>query len=114
MNRYVLDGLAADLASGKSVYLVSARHTDAVRVLRLLADHMLDAKAQLAAGAERITHPSGGVVRVATAHSDTFRGVSPDVVVILDEYGLGPKKRVALAEAFEIIRAVRPLELIRF
>lgn len=110
MNRYVIDGLAADLLAGKTVFVVSDRRAHAERVLQEVAG-VLDA------GREPITSRRGliearlGRIEVVTARRGAFLGTAPDVVVCLHWDGLTDSQRAGVLDDLEQLPR---FELIRF
>jgi hypothetical protein len=86
VNRYVIEGLAADLRAGKHIGLMSvtrnvSRHTFTDLAVTVGAG---SAEVRRANGQERITHASGGTLTVLTAKADSLRGLLLNVLVIAD------------------------------
>lgn len=82
MNRYVADGMLADMRDGGRVLYLGTSRTSAREVLGVLAEHTLaDEKVYRAHGAERIESPSGGFIKLHSMAS-SVRGMSVDVVVL--------------------------------
>ncbi|MEE6280159.1 hypothetical protein [Georgenia sp. MJ170] len=81
MNRYGLEGMARDVAAGKSVLLVSVLRRSAVAIFRELAGFADWQRVRFTNGREHLTHWSGGRLDVVAA-GHALRGRSPDVLII--------------------------------
>lgn len=82
MNRYVVDGLLADMRQGKRVLYLAANLDQARDVLdQLQAELLPDEKGRRAHGMERVESPTGGFIKLQSVGSSGC-GMSPDVVVI--------------------------------
>lgn len=114
MNRYGWEGVARDLAAGRSVvYVGSGRACRAAfeRIAALMPD---GARIRHANGNERIEHPSGGFLRFRRlgAWRCNLRGLVADVVVLDDagtDFDLDLVREltmcVALSPHGEVLRA---------
>lgn len=86
MNRYGWEGVARDLAAGRSVVYVG-RGVACRAAFESIAELMPEAaRVFRAKGAERIEHPSGGSLRFRRvgAWRHNLRGLTADVVVLDD------------------------------
>ena len=86
MNRYGWEGVARDLAAGRSVVYVG-RGVACRAAFESIAELMPEAaRVYRAKGAERIEHPSGGFLRFRRlgAWRCNLRGLVADVVVLDD------------------------------
>ena len=84
MNRYGLEGVARDLAAGRSVVYVGsvvACRAAFERIAALMPD---GARMSRANGDERIQHPSGGSLRFRrlSAWRSNLPGIAADVVIL--------------------------------
>lgn len=105
MNRYVIEGLAADLRAGKHVGLMSITRSVSRRTFTDLAATLGDEAAEVrrANGQERITHASGGTFTVLTAKADALRGYLLNVLVIADW------EHLDMGASAEIVHAARDI-----
>lgn len=83
MNRYVVQGLAADVAAGKTVAVLDGGGREARLLMRDCAEYMdtvgLLARATMANGRERVEAANGG----SATHVRDLRGRTPNVVLFL-------------------------------
>ena len=86
MNRYVVEGIKADLAKGLGVGVVAHTMVGAHEVFASVAEAMKDDAEKITRtnGNERITTKGGGEFRVFSRRSKGMRGVSLDVLLIAD------------------------------
>ena len=87
MNRYIAQGLAADLVGGKRILFVGELQADAREALKQTDVLLIKADGRhrtvRANGEERIEHPSGGLIRFISGRSQSAaRGFSFDIVVL--------------------------------
>lgn len=83
MNRYVLDGVLADMRAGRRVLIVGETQRHARHSFNELADRVgADAQVVRANGRERIQHVGGGSIVFSSLGSGSARGLSFDVVFI--------------------------------
>ena len=83
MNRFVAEGIALDVASGKRVVYVGSAVACASAVRAISARVPEPRKVRLGLGQERVEHGSGGgvgFVRAGNPHA--LRGVDADVVML--------------------------------
>lgn len=105
MNRYATAGLVADAASGKEILLVTrgAMLTAAFEELVTLAGPVCVIRR--ANGAQSITFPNGGRIRLDT----TTTGLTADIVYIdagiADDSAFYPHAHAAVRASGELIRA---------
>lgn len=83
MNRYVVDGILADMRAGRRVLVVA----QTVRMARFAFNEVAAAAVEgetvrRANGRERITHPDGGWIRFCSVSGHGARGLAADVVFI--------------------------------
>ena len=114
MNRYGLDGVARDLAAGRSVVYVGSGVACRAAFERIAALMPDGARMRRANGDERIQHPSGGSLRFRRlgAWRYNLRGLVADVVILDDadaDRDLGLVREltmcVALSPHGEVLRA---------
>ena len=84
MNRYGLEGVARDLAAGRSVVYVGSGVACRAAFERIAALMPDGARMRRANGDERIEHPSGGSLRFRRlgAWRYNLRGLVADVVIL--------------------------------
>lgn len=84
MNRYGLEGVARDLAAGRSVVYVGSGVACRAAFERIAALMPDGARMRRANGDERIQHPSGGSLRFRRlgAWRCNLRGLVADVVIL--------------------------------
>lgn len=84
MNRYGLEGVARDLAAGRSVVYVGSGVACRAAFERIAALMPDGARMRRANGDERIQHPSGGSLRFRRlgAWRYNLRGLVADVVIL--------------------------------
>lgn len=84
MNRYGLEGVARDLAAGRSVVYVGSGVACRAAFERIAALMPDGARMRRANGDERIEHPSGGSLRFRRlgAWRCNLRGLVADVVIL--------------------------------
>lgn len=84
MNRYAAAGIASDAAAGHRVLVVTRIHAETHAVLEQIVTHSDTQPAQVnrAKGAESITYPSGGKVRIVAARSTGHRGITADTLYL--------------------------------
>ena len=108
MNRYVADGMLADMREGKRVLYLGMSRNIAREVLGVLAENAntgLGEKVRRAHGAERIDSPTGGFIKLQSVGS-SGRGMSVDVVVLDGEPTMRQWEDIAvLVSTGELIRA---------
>lgn len=114
MNRYILAGLVADLRAGKQIALVAGTRIQSRYAFHALTEEVQDEseKVYRANGAESLTHKSGGHLKVYALNSGSLRGVTADVVVVLDSVTLPVKTLEDLHVNIQAMKATRPLELV--
>lgn len=83
MNRYGWEGVARDLAAGRSVVYVGSGVACRAAFERIAALMPDGARMRRANGNERIEHPSGGFLRLG-AWRCNLRGLVADVVILDD------------------------------
>ncbi|TFV83147.1 hypothetical protein [Blastococcus sp. CT_GayMR16] len=83
MNRYVVDGVLADMRASKRVVVVAESGPLARRCLdECEARAVAGEKVRRAHGEERIEHPYGGRITFHTIRGGGLRGVAADVVYV--------------------------------
>ena len=84
MNRYGWEGVARDLAAGRSVVYVGSGVACRAAFERIAALMPDGARMRRANGDERIQHPSGGSLRFRRlgAWRSNLRGLAADVVIL--------------------------------
>lgn len=87
MNRYIIDGLIADLHNGKRIVIVAPTVRQSSFAFRTIADAMSTdaavAKIRRANGQESITTHTGGHLTFVAANMYGGRGFNADTVVAL-------------------------------
>lgn len=87
MNRYIIDGLIADLHNGKRVVIVAPTVRQSSFAFLTIADAMSNdeavAKIRRANGQESITTHTGGYLTFIAANMNGGRGFNADAVVAL-------------------------------
>lgn len=95
MNRYVAEGVARDVEAGKRVILVAwTVHTSRHAfdwVAKTMSTRGPDggpswSRRRMSAGNELIEHESGGWLRVVSKSRGSFRGLTADVIVVVDGF----------------------------
>lgn len=87
MNRYIIQGLAADLRAGKQIGLMGYRRDHANAVFRTLLNELgtEPSRTVLSHGSESVELPNGGRLVVLTKTGSTLhRNATLDVLVALD------------------------------
>ena len=110
VNRYITDGIKADLAKGLRVGVVAPGLVTARQTFDDVARSIGDEARRITRtnGAERITTASGGELRIFSVSRERLRGVQLDVLVILNRDLLSAGRMTRLWEDIEVIRAIRP------
>lgn len=87
MNRYIIDGLIADLHNGKRIVIVAPTVRQSSFVFRTIADAMSNdetvAKIRRANGQESITTHTGGYLTFIAVNMNGGRGFNADTVLAL-------------------------------
>ncbi len=82
MNRYILEGIASDLASGADIVVIVPRYTTVPNIFHQIMEYADEEYTQARISQESIFHESGG--RVTAVHSRDPRGLQsrhPSVIV---------------------------------
>lgn len=86
MNEYAARSMLIDISAGQRIIVVERDYravSDAVRTIARENERIeWGAIVCLANGAERVTHPGGGWIRIATPWGNRMRGMTADVVFI--------------------------------
>ncbi|UXM92563.1 hypothetical protein [Paenarthrobacter sp. JL.01a] len=100
MSRYVVEGIQRDLANGLRVGLVGFTQVGAHEVFSRVAEVMAETAEKITRtnGRERITSREGGELHIFSRQSRAMRGVSLDVLVILDSRAYTYGQYTALME----------------
>jgi hypothetical protein len=115
MNRYVIDGIKADLFDGKRVGVIAGTLVGSRAIFHDVAEAIGgDAKRiTRASGNERIYMANGGELRLYALNRSSLRGEIPDVIVILSRDSIAPDRLSNLLDELAPIRATNPnLEVI--
>lgn len=94
MNRYVIDGIVRDLEAGKDVLVVGPRWHEAGHAFQCVTESVPDwQRIQRTNGAQEAVHRSGARLWVRSAQGRGQRGVSADVVVLIDARAIPEERR---------------------
>ena len=96
--RYLVEGVARDVAAGKRVLVAMPRMVEAREVFRRVAESGDWSRVQRTNGMESVEHDSGGRAWFRSASSHGVRGVHCDVLVVVGD----------VADRDELLPAVVP------
>ena len=99
-NRYVLQGIAADLEGGADIAVFIPRYASVASMLHQITEYTDETYTQVLATSRQILHESGGIVTVL-ADSLQARGMDFDVIVV--PYGSASEFPFFLTPRVEII-----------
>ena len=85
--RYLVEGVARDIAAGKRVLVAMPRMVDAREVFCRVAESGDWSRVQRTNGMEFVEHGSGGRAWFRSASSKGVRGVHCDVLVVVGDVG---------------------------
>lgn len=80
-NRYVLEGIASDLAGGANIAVFTPRYASVASMLHQITEYTDETYTQVLATSRQILHESGGIVTVLS-DSLQARGMDFDVIVV--------------------------------
>ncbi|BCW61858.1 hypothetical protein [Arthrobacter sp. StoSoilB22] len=113
MNRYVVDGLVADLRAGKTIGLMGITRVSTRNTFNAVADAVPDyelSRVYRANGYEQIDHAAGGSLRLLATSTSKIPSLGLTTLVIADWHHLD----VALVENLvDTIRRVGGIDVVR-
>ena len=102
--RYLVEGVARDVASGKRVMVAMPRMVEAREVFRRVAESGDWSRVQRTNGMESVEHDSGGRAWFRSASSHGVRGVHCDVLVVVGDVADRDELLPAVVPGGEVVR----------